>query len=247
MHLTSAYGLVGYFAASDEALAACTADVDLLNTDDLPVIEYSAPRTRNDELVTRRILLDVQPDVLALLTDLGETPEESGRVRARLLAAHQSNRSVQRAIVALRKGRFIHPLFRSASDRSAVSYCLKAQVLDPTNELASLFLGEAHWFLGATLESEGRLGEALEHKLRGLRLWPDIARLPILEYRKTLAANPGSARTHFDLAVALAGTGKTGEAIQHLGTALRLQPDLPGAASLLSKLQAASGPASTRP
>jgi len=224
IHITNPYALAGYFVASDEALAAYAGDVDILNTDDLPVIEYSAPRARNDEMEIRRTLLYMQQPIVPFLTNLGKTREESDRARARLRAAVESMQYVQRAILA--------------GGEDSMRYYARALELDSTNAVARQAMARAHVFLAMSLAQQGRGDEAVAHMSVGLQADRHLAKETIFRFERRVASNPDHPGAHLGLSIALASVGKTEDAIAHVRTALRLQPNFPGAASFLKELEA---------
>lgn len=83
---------------------------------------------------------------------------------------------------------------------------------------------------GSRTAALGKLGDAL----RGQGQLDDA----IVHYRRALAANPGSAQVHNNLASALAERGDTTDAIEHLRAALRIAPGMAAAQENLETLLA---------
>jgi len=227
MQVTSPYTLAAYFIAADEALDRYVGDVGALNTDDLPIIEYSAPRAPNEHLAISRALLDIQQPILSLLTDLGETEEAAEQTRRRLLASFEAMQSAQRAAIAQNSGDLPR----------AISECRHALELDPENPVARATLAQAYIRLGMAAGPQSSADEAISHVFEGLRTDAYEARKWIDRCNQVLRLNPDHARTHFALGMALAAVGETEQAISHVRTALRLRPGLPGAAGFLDRLQ----------
>ncbi|OQX25419.1 MAG: hypothetical protein BWK80_15625 [Desulfobacteraceae bacterium IS3] len=65
----------------------------------------------------------------------------------------------------------------------------------------------AHNSLGAALEKQGNISEAIRH------------------FREALEIKPDGAQAHYNMGIALEKQGKSSEAIQHLSEALRFKPD----------------------
>ena len=242
--------LMSYFVAADKTLEAFAAEAVALNTDDLPLIEYSVPRARNEDEEIRRALLGLQQPKAPFLTNLGESEEESDQVRARLDASLRSMQYVQRAVIASRTKDF---------EAVTIAHCLKALELNPDNNVARRYLADAHRQLGILLgQQKGRLDEAIAHVSKWLQLEPGNAEAhgrlagllrrknqpeaAIRHYKEAVRLNPDYAKAHFALGITLVTVGKRREAIHHVRTALQIRPDLPGAADLLRRLQAAPRP-----
>jgi tetratricopeptide (TPR) repeat protein len=90
----------------------------------------------------------------------------------------------------------------------------------------------AHNNLGAALEAQGKIDEAIEHYRAALRIKPDydharanLAHALLAGYERAVAANPEDAQAHYDLATVLRDGGRGEEAIRHYTHAVRLEPD----------------------
>jgi len=99
----------------------------------------------------------------------------------------------------------------------------------------------AHAALGALLEDQGRVNEAIAHLSEAVRIRPDYAEVQnklgaaladqgrveeaIPHYFQALRFKPGIAEAHNNLGNALSGQGKVAEAIAHYTEALRINPD----------------------
>ena len=110
----------------------------------------------------------------------------------------------------------------------------------------------AHFNLGAALQAQGRLGEAVRELEAAVRANPAHATarntlgaalqaqgrpdLAAREYRDALRIDPGYASAHYNLGQLLAAQGRLDEAIVHYREAARLEPD---DASLHAQLGAA--------
>ncbi len=119
---------------------------------------------------------------------------------------------------------------------------------------------EAHYALATSLQSQGRLDEAIVHYRRALGLAPDHApshcNLGVLlkmrgdlqgaasHYREALSIDPELADAHTNLGNVLTQMGQSGEAIRCYEQALAIQPDSAGAhynlAFLLERIGRAS-------
>ena len=114
-------------------------------------------------------------------------------------------------------------------------------------ELTARQSPEAGWIhdaLASEYVARNAFGEALEHERLAVRYDPDysvfhlklgyllMSRNPaagIAEFRKVVALEPSSARSHYELAMALEAAGQAGQAAGEYRKTLELQPDFPEA------------------
>jgi Flp pilus assembly protein TadD len=115
----------------------------------------------------------------------------------------------------------------------------------------------AHCNLGAALEAQGRLGEAVRELLAAVHANPEHASarntlgsafeaqgrrdLAAREYRETLRIDPGYASAHYNLGRLTLAAGRTDEAIEHLRAVLRKRPDDADACNNLGSALAMKG------
>jgi hypothetical protein len=110
----------------------------------------------------------------------------------------------------------------------------------------------AHVSLGRTLTDQGRLGEAVAHFSRAVRLQPASAEArldlgvaltrqgktsdAIASFEKAVNLQPDFEQAHVNLAIAFANTGRFAEAIREFNEALRINPDNEAARRAVAEL-----------
>jgi Flp pilus assembly protein TadD/mono/diheme cytochrome c family protein len=115
----------------------------------------------------------------------------------------------------------------------------------------------AHYNLGAALQAEGRIDEAIPELRKAVAARPDAAtahnnlgaalqtqgklEAALSEYSEVVRLRPDDASAHFNLGQALLAEGHLGEAGLHYREALRLEPDDAGAHAQLGAVLQASG------
>ncbi len=91
------------------------------------------------------------------------------------------------------------------------------------------------------LDSDGRVSGVWTEELAYLEAAAAVQRgeplVAVSRVERAAERFPESARLHYNLARALAGTGSADEAMDQLGTALALEPDYPAASNLLLRLR----------
>jgi tetratricopeptide (TPR) repeat protein len=102
-----------------------------------------------------------------------------------------------------------------------------------------------HYNIGVAFDDQDRTGEAMEHYLQALRIYPDYdaahnnlgtslnkqgrTEEAVKHFQQALQISPDFVEVHYNLANAFSILGRTEEAIQHYLQALRLNPDFESA------------------
>lgn len=143
-------------------------------------------------------------------------------------------------------------LFRQGKANDAIALYNQAIQLRPDNAIA-------HYDLGNALSAQGRHEEALAHYASAVASQPSFAdaqfnlaleqsrfgkiseALP--HFAMAAALRPSAAEVHFNYGVALAKVQRFSEAVQQFQETLKLQPNYPGAGTMLNRAQQlSSGP-----
>jgi tetratricopeptide (TPR) repeat protein len=175
--------------------------------------------------------LRLEPDYADAHNNLGNILLRSGKVEE---AIGHFERAVQiEPDWAVAHNSLGSALLQEGKVQEAVDHLERAVRSDPN-------YAEAHYNLGNALLQQGKYQEAIECYRRALALKPEFAQAhhnlavlleadrpqeAIAHYEEAVRLYPGYTQAHYNLAMLLANQGRIDEAISHLQTALKLEPE----------------------
>jgi len=238
----SPLGLLADFALS-EADAARYSQHALLNTDDLPLLEFSAPDSLYVDTLemNRRLLKTYRRTEFPPLIGLPERILRSSEFRRNLGEAFSAKEMWEDALVqfneALRRDpRHAGALVQRGRIHLRTNAVLKAQAdfqaalrMDPRrveahDALAQLYRAQKMWGLAEAHLQKAAAIHPKDAKLRArlADLYRDSQRFSqaILQYRAAIALTPQNSRLWAGLGMALRGAGRPGEALEAFRQAL---------------------------
>ncbi|MHC4405891.1 MAG: fused MFS/spermidine synthase [Planctomycetota bacterium] len=132
VYLEKPASFLGYFIAGDDALARFVKGSELLNTDDLPYLEYKLPfNTASAELDNLRAMTRIGHSVLPRVEHVNSEQKEE------ILVHERSNEFQHQAIIALCEGRHA----------AALAECRRALEVNPHNRDALELFAHTHQIL----------------------------------------------------------------------------------------------------
>ena len=139
VHLDNPYTFLSYFVANDNALVRFVQGSNLLNTDDLPLIEYKLPFLPDSppRLENLLALKRIKSSILPLLVNMDSNQ------KARLLAYEQKTKPMLNSIIAEAYNNWGSVLFLKGKFTEAIAHYTEALRLKPDLEQARLNLNRA--------------------------------------------------------------------------------------------------------
>ena len=141
--------LLSYFVADDEALARFAGGTGLINTDDLPFLEFALPILRvNPHVLSMgnlKATSEMKESIVPRLGNLGANAEEHQRVAERIWSHERARGLAVKVALAADKG----------DPGSALEMCTKAVEINPEDREAADFMESYQKFVRSQTEPSG--------------------------------------------------------------------------------------------